>query len=218
MFRNFDWFSGHSWSQGLFKSADGKDQESTSEEVNFHYGLYLWGIITKNQALSDLGNLMFAMARRSINKYFLMDKNNKVHPANFIGNKVTGIFFENKCDYATWFGGNIEFKHGIQMLPASPATELVRYSSFISEEWELLKNVAPNLKSPWASILYTSYASINKQEAFNKLRSLPLDDGLTRTWALYYASTRPKPKTVTAPKLPQGDFDYGEISAAGCKY
>ena len=29
--------------------------------------------------------------------------------------KVTGIFFENKVDYTTWFGDNVEFIHGIQV-------------------------------------------------------------------------------------------------------
>jgi endo-1,3(4)-beta-glucanase len=30
--RNFDWWHGHSWAKGLFESADGKDEESTSED------------------------------------------------------------------------------------------------------------------------------------------------------------------------------------------
>lgn len=33
-FRSFDWFDLHSWSRGVIPSADGKDQESTSEELN----------------------------------------------------------------------------------------------------------------------------------------------------------------------------------------
>ena len=57
---------------------------------------------------------MLAVAKRTIQTYFLMDSDNKVMPKEFIGNKVTGIFFENKADYATWFGANPEFIHGIQ--------------------------------------------------------------------------------------------------------
>jgi hypothetical protein len=34
LFRSFDWFDLHSWSRGVIPSADGKDQESTSEEFN----------------------------------------------------------------------------------------------------------------------------------------------------------------------------------------
>lgn len=42
--RAFDWWCGHSWAKGLFESADGKDQESSSEDYNFSYALSLWGM------------------------------------------------------------------------------------------------------------------------------------------------------------------------------
>ncbi|CAF4885028.1 unnamed protein product [Rotaria sp. Silwood1] len=113
-FRYFDWFSGHSWSQGLFESADGKDQESTSEEINFHYGIALWGLATQSLTLEGLGRLMLGTAKRTTQTYFLMDSNNKVMPEKIIANKVTGIFFENKAEYTTWFGAKPEFIHGIQ--------------------------------------------------------------------------------------------------------
>lgn len=37
------------------------------------------------------------------------------------GEQVTGILFEMKVDYTTWFGAETEFIHGIQVdaLPAS---------------------------------------------------------------------------------------------------
>lgn len=40
------------------------------------------------------------------------------HPLSTLAHKndqVTGIFFENKVDYTTWFGANIEYIHGIQV-------------------------------------------------------------------------------------------------------
>jgi len=48
-FRAFDWFDMHSWSRGLVMHPNGKDQESTSEEVNFHYGMKLWGDVTERR-------------------------------------------------------------------------------------------------------------------------------------------------------------------------
>ncbi|CAF0872104.1 unnamed protein product [Rotaria sordida] len=216
-FRYFDWYSGHSWSQGLFESADGKDQESTSEEINFHYGLALWGLSTQSKTLESLGRLMLAIAKRTIQTYFLMDSDNKVMPKEFIANKVTGIFFENKADYATWFGPNPEFIHGIQMLPSTPITEEVRLPKFVEEEWStIMSKVVGSAAGGWKSILYMNYAIINRGEAFNQLLSAPLDDGLTRTWALYWAATRPNtnggtgtlppttsnPSQVTTPTAP----------------
>ncbi|UJR31943.1 hypothetical protein I4U23_019416 [Adineta vaga] len=191
-FRYFDWYSGHSWSQGLFESADGKDQESTSEEINYHYGLALWGLATNSKTTEGLGRLMLAIAKRSIQTYFLMDSDNKVMPKEFIANKVTGIFFENKADYATWFGANPEFIHGIQMLPSTPITEEVRLPKFVEEEWNtIVSKVVSGAAGGWKSVLYTNYAIINRGDAFNQLLTVPLDDGLTRTWALYWAATRP---------------------------
>ncbi len=50
-----------------------------------------------------LGNLMLAIQARSFNSYFYLQSNNTNHPSRFIGNKVTGILFENKVDYTCKF-------------------------------------------------------------------------------------------------------------------
>jgi endo-1,3(4)-beta-glucanase len=91
VFRSFDWWNGHSWAKGLFESADGKDQESTSEDVNFAYSMKLWGMVTGDKAMQARGDLMLGIMRRSLNAYFLLSSDNKNQPANFIKNKVTGI-------------------------------------------------------------------------------------------------------------------------------
>jgi endo-1,3(4)-beta-glucanase len=41
--RSFDWWHGHSWAKGLFESADGKDQESTSEDGFASFAVKMWG-------------------------------------------------------------------------------------------------------------------------------------------------------------------------------
>jgi len=216
-FRSFDWFSGHSWSQGIFLSQDGKDQESTSEEVNFHYGMMLWGLATDNLRLYNLGRLMLAVASRSINTYFLMRDDNTVHPPGFIGNKVTGIFFQNKCHYTTWFGRNREFIHGIQMLPVTPMTEEVRYSDFVAEEWEHIGGLIPNLNSGWKSVLLTNFAIINADSAFEQLKTAPLDDGLLRSWAMYWASSRPVPGSVTRPAMMSEKNEFEDYLSSDCR-
>jgi endo-1,3(4)-beta-glucanase len=91
VFRNYDWFHGHSWAKGLFESGDSKDEESSSEDVMFAYGLKMWGKTVGDRSMEARGNLMLAVLKRSLNSYFLMASDNKIQPANFIGNKVTGI-------------------------------------------------------------------------------------------------------------------------------
>lgn len=71
------------------------------------------------------------------------------------------------------------------MLPMSAITEEVRLPKFVQEEWTtIVGKIVGGATGGWRSILYTNYAIINRGEAFNQLLTAPLDDGLTRTWAL----------------------------------
>ncbi|CAM9191796.1 unnamed protein product, partial [Hapterophycus canaliculatus] len=191
-FRSFDWFSGHSWARGLLFAFDGKDQESTSEDVNFFYAITMWAIATSNSALEGLGRLQTGVVKRSVNEYFLLENSNTNHPADFVKNKVTGIFFESKVDYTTWFGDNVEYIHGIQNIPVTAMTEYVRGGRFVSEEWyQRLESVVEGATGTWNTVLYMSYATIEKHLAFKKILTSGTDDGLLRAWALYWAATRP---------------------------
>lgn len=89
--RAFDWYHGHSWAKGLFESFDGKDQESTSEDTMFAYAIKMWGKTIGDASMEARGNLMLGLLRRSLHNYFLLERENKNHPQNFVPNKVTGI-------------------------------------------------------------------------------------------------------------------------------
>ncbi|KAF9968498.1 hypothetical protein BGZ70_003352 [Mortierella alpina] len=180
VFRYFDWFMGHSWSQGLFLSADGKNEESTSEDVNFYYAMSLWASANSDPKLERLGQVMLTIARRSIQAYFLMEDGNANHPKAFVGNKVTGILYENK---------------GIQMIPATPVLPLIRRTAFVRQEWDgLLQSIVGNITDGWKSVLMTNYGVLDTDAAWEyfakgNATSRPLDDGLSRTWALFYVAS-----------------------------
>lgn len=89
--RMFDWFHGHSWAKGLFESADGKDEESSSEDAFFAYAIKMWGHVIGDKSMEARGNLMLAVMSRSLRNYFLMEDTNVNQPHRFVGNKVTGI-------------------------------------------------------------------------------------------------------------------------------
>ncbi|RLN63103.1 hypothetical protein BBJ29_010152, partial [Phytophthora kernoviae] len=187
-FRHFSWFLGHSYSHGVTPMADGKDEESTSEDVNFFYGMMLWGKVTKNQAVEDLGSLMLRLNARTVRTYFLMTSDNTIHPPAFVPNHVTGIFFDNKADYATWFSAEKYCIHGIQMIPVSPINGLVRTATFIKEEWDdILSKEAivtgVDTSNAWLSLLLVNHAVIDQADALSKLATVTMDDGLTRSWA-----------------------------------
>ena len=90
MFRSFDWFDLHSWSRGVIPSADGKDQESTSEELNLLYGIRLWGMVLQRESMQALGITMLALCASTIREFFLMTEDNMHHPPDFVRNHVTG--------------------------------------------------------------------------------------------------------------------------------
>lgn len=87
----------------------------------------------------------------------------------------------------------MEFVHGIQQLPMTPIlAEYIRTPEFVRQEWDQkLGAIAPTVKSPWAGVLYLNYATINPADAYPTLRTIPVDDGQTRSYSLYLAATRP---------------------------
>lgn len=84
-------FHGHSWAKGLFESGDGKDQESTSEDVHCSYGMMLWARVTGDKAMEARALIQLAIMRRTFNEYFLLKTGNDTHPKEFTPNKNTGI-------------------------------------------------------------------------------------------------------------------------------
>ncbi|RLN88354.1 hypothetical protein BBJ28_00000668 [Nothophytophthora sp. Chile5] len=192
-FRGFDWFRGHSYSHGMTTLADGKDEESTSEDINFAYSMALFGQATNHTRMEAIGRLITKVSVRAMQTYFLFDSSNTIHPASFRPNMVPGILFDNKADYATWFSAEEYAIHGIQMLPVTPITEYVRSNRFVSEEWTtILANnsiVASNdVNNPWLSLLYLNYARLDKADAMLKLKQCQMMDGLSISWALYMAA------------------------------
>lgn len=198
VFRSFDWYHGHSWAKGLFESGDGKDQESSSEDAMFAYALKMWGRTIGDASMEQRGDLMLSILARSIQSYYLMDSDNKNQPAKFIQNRAPGILFENKCDHVTYFGTNIEYVQGIQMIPALPFSTLTRTQKFVTKEWQLYfgdgsVNPAQNVQGGWRSILFGNLAIINPKAAYNffsqnNFNSGWLDGGASLTWYLAYTA------------------------------
>ncbi|EXJ92034.1 hypothetical protein A1O3_00584 [Capronia epimyces CBS 606.96] len=196
--RSFDWYHGHSWAHGVTAFADGKDEESTSEDSNAAYAIKMWGNVVGDKSMEARGNLMLAVMARAFQTYFLMDSSNNVQPPSFIGNKVTGILFENKCDHSKWFAGPDYCIQGIQMLPLTPCSGLIRTKRFVQEEWDIYfgdHGVMPatTVTDGWKSILYQNLALVDPKASwafFSQPTFNPawLDDGVSRTWSLVFAA------------------------------
>ncbi|EFY91204.1 glycosyl hydrolase [Metarhizium acridum CQMa 102] len=195
LWRTFDWYHGHSWAHGLYAAMDGKDQESSSEDVMCAYALKMWGRVSKNFDLEMRGNLQLSIIARSLQSYYLYKKDNTVQPEQFIGNKVAGILFENKIDHTTYFDPNIEAIQGIHMIPILPATPFVRDQGFVREEWETYfdKGRVDSIRNAWKGIIYGNYATIEPRKAWEFFTSRDfdpqwLDGGASMTWFMAYAA------------------------------
>ncbi|KAF8249610.1 glycoside hydrolase [Wilcoxina mikolae CBS 423.85] len=193
VFRSFDWYHGHSWAKGLWESFDGKDEESSSEDYNFAYAMKLWGNVNGDAAMEARGNLMLGIMKRSMNNYMLLSTGNTNHPANFVGNKVSGILFENKVEHTTYFGTLPQYIHGVHMLPLTPISPYIRSATFVREEWNLYFNRQTGpIDDGWKGILYANYGIIDPRGAFNFFNSASwqnkwLDGGASRTWYMSFA-------------------------------
>lgn len=196
--RNFDWYHGHSWAHGLFEFADGKDLESTSEDAQFAYAIKMWGKVSGDKSMEARGNLMLKILARTLNSYFLMDSANEIMPSKFIGNKVSGILFENKCDHATFFDGNLFAIQGIHMLPVIPCSTLIRRKKFVQEEWDIFFKVGGaepvnNVPNFWRGVIMANLALIDPKSSWDFFAGPDwndawLDNGQSRTWSLAMAA------------------------------
>lgn len=194
-FRNFDWFHGHSFAHGIFPSGDGKNEESSSEDYHSIYALKLYGQIINNQELEMAANLMLGIERTALNYYMMYTSDKNLLPQRFTANKVSGILFENKIDFATFFGrGTVgdEFVHGIHMIPITPMSSYMRGSKYVKEEWDAkLAGIVDKIPDGWQGILKLNAGLFDPKYSW-KWFSRPdwqnnlIDPGMTRSWALAY--------------------------------
>ncbi|KAK6464841.1 endo-1,3-beta-glucanase [Scheffersomyces coipomensis] len=193
--RMFEWYGGHSWAAGLFESGDGKNEESSSEDFNFSYGMKMWANVVGDESMEARANLMLAITSRAMNDYYYYQDDNTVEPIEIIPNKVSGIIFENKIDYTTYFGSpdtNPEYVHGIHMLPITPVSSFVRLPVFVQQEWEeQISTFIDNVDSGWTGILYLNQGLYDPNSSWGFFSSdnwsdTYLDDGQSRTWSLTF--------------------------------
>ncbi|KAF2274098.1 endo-1,3(4)-beta-glucanase 1 precursor [Westerdykella ornata] len=196
-FRSFDWYHGHSWAKGLFESADGKDEESSSEDGFASYAVKMWGKVTGDANMEERGNLMLAIQARSFRNYFYMTSDNINHPPRFVNNSVTGILFENKVDHTTYFGASPQFVHGIHMLPLSPASIYLRSKPFVAQEWNrFFSDGRWKVDGGWRGILMANLALVDPRASWEFFRGGVdgawedgwIDGGASRSWYLVLAA------------------------------
>ncbi len=116
--RNFDTYEGHSWASGLGDGGFGNNQESSSEALNAWAGLIMWGEVTGNRELRDLGIYLYTTEANAINHYWF-DIYGQVFPPEYKDVEVSMVF-GGKYAHNTWWTDEPRQIKGINLLPMAP--------------------------------------------------------------------------------------------------
>ncbi|MFM2118667.1 MAG: hypothetical protein RL722_135 [Pseudomonadota bacterium] len=141
--RNFDVYEGHSWANGLGGVGSygfyGNNQESSSEAINAWIGLILWGEVTGNTALRDLGAWLYATESQAIAHYWF-DVHKLVLAPEYKNVDVAQLF-GGKYIHNTWWTDDPRQITGINLLPITTAsTYLAAHPDYIRRNLAALKD------------------------------------------------------------------------------
>ncbi len=161
--RSYDIYAGHSWAAGHGDFAEGNNQESSSESMNFASAVVLWGEATGQTEIRDLGIFLYATETSAIEQYWF-DVDEEVFPEDYPHNAI-GIVWGSKGVHATWFGGDPEFVRGINLLPiTSGSLYLGRHPDYVVENYNEVVELRSGQPEVWKDIFwqYLSLADPNQ--------------------------------------------------------
>ncbi|KAG7370819.1 glycosyl hydrolase family 81 protein [Nitzschia inconspicua] len=241
VFRNKDFFNGHSWANGITNPIFNNimNQESTSEAIASYEAVALFGkamasVFRKNgdvenaskaEMMQNIGMSLTATEIRSTQKYWHVlqdvDDSDRIYPREYEAN-VIGILWSTFVQFGTWFGNSPYLIYGIQLLPLTPISEARDNVQWAKEIYGPLAASCNDLcvSSGWSVQLFAILATIgHPQEAVEQTLRLspsvyegPGGNGHSRSNTLWYIATRP---SIEEP-YPLEDLDLIEITEVTC--
>jgi endoglucanase Acf2 len=115
--RNWDSYEAHTWANGVGVGEFGNNNESSSESINAWVGLILWGEVTGNKALRDLGIYLYTNEIQAINHYWF-----NIHGLVFAPeykNVEVSLVFGGMYRHDTWWIDDPRQIKGINLLPVT---------------------------------------------------------------------------------------------------
>lgn len=186
--RAFDVYAGHSWAAGHGAFGDGNNQESSSEAMNFASAVILWGELTNQPEIRDLGIYLYTTEAASIHQYWF-DVDQEVFPPGYQYNAL-GIVWGNKGNHTTWFGLQPEFIHGINILPVHAGSfYLGEHPEYVIQNFNAASASAGGQLTLWKDIFWKYLALADADLALSKLQADPnyeVFDGNTRAHTLHW--------------------------------
>jgi len=179
-FRNFDPYEGHSWAGGFADNDSGNNQEAAGEALNAWAAVYLWGIVTGNQAYRDAGAWGFTTELRAIEQYWFNYDGDNWIPEYRHG--VAGQVWGSAYLYGTYFSGAPVHIYGIHWLPTAewmsyygrnPQEAADLYAAFLRDnggpetDWRHIVWPFQSLSDPQAVIAKWNPSLLQQNEVFN---------------------------------------------------
>jgi endoglucanase Acf2 len=213
--RNFDVYESHSWASGVGLGAWGNNQESSSEAINAWAGLILWGEVTGDRALRDLGVWLYTSEIQAIEHYWF-DLHGLVFAPEYKAKSAeVSMLFGGKYAHNTWWTDEPRQIKGINLLPMTTAsTYMGRDKAFIQRSLATLpgeietylargKNYREVPKDIWQDV-FAKYMALADPAAglarWDRWGSVEGGDTRTHTlhWLLSLNEMGPPDLTVTA--------------------
>ena len=167
--RNFDTYEGHSWAGGLGDGGFGNNQESSSEALNAWAGLIMWGEVTGNRELRDLGIYLYTTEANAINHYWF-DIHGLVFPPEYKDVEVSMVF-GGKYAHNTWWTDEPRQIKGINLLP------MAQFSTYLGRDPAYVKRNVGTLPEDSKKFLargknYNEFPKDGWQDIFAKYLAL----------------------------------------------
>ena len=170
--RAMDAYAGHSWESGHGDFGDGNNEESSSESMNFATATILWGEITHQKQVRDLGIFLYTTERSAIEQYWF-DIDNAVFPASYPYTAL-GMVWGAKGVHSTWFGAEADFIHGINMLPFNGGSlYLGRHSDYVLKNYQEMIKELNGTPATWKDITWEYLALADPAKALSNFYSDP---------------------------------------------
>jgi endoglucanase Acf2 len=135
--RYMDVYAGHSWANGPAQFEEGNNQEASSEDINFSAAVMLWGAVTDNRPLRDLGIFLYANQVVAVEQYWF-DVDDAVFPKRF-DHPTVAMVWGAGAKYDTWFAQDPILIHGINFLPFTGASlYLGRRPDYVKKNFDVL--------------------------------------------------------------------------------
>ncbi len=189
--RSFDPYAGHSWANGPAQFMDGNNEESSSEDVNFSWAVALWGALTGDRQLEELGLYLYATEVSTVEEYWF-DVHGRVFPEGFAHPTVAMVWGAGG-KYDTWFDQDPAMIHGINFLPLTGGSYyLGRHPAYVEKNFQVMLKRSHGEITTWRDPVLMFRALSDPEDAmklYKQDRFFRPEFGASRSMTLLWLSS-----------------------------